>query len=59
METVVLLNTVKELLPTLRVPDVLHTNVHSLLDVAVADDFVYDDTNGTWRNIVDNTSAAK
>ena len=54
---VVPLDTVKELLPALRVPDVLNTDVHSLLDVAVADDLVDDDTHRTGGNVVDDTSA--
>ena len=56
---VVPLDTVKELLPALRVPDVLNTDVHPLLDVTVADDLVDDDANGAGSNIVDDTSPAR
>ena len=41
MRLVVPLDTVKELLPALRVPDVFNTDVHPLLNVAVADDLVH------------------
>lgn len=59
MQVMILLDAVKELLSALRVSDVLNTDVYSLLDVAVADDLVDNDTNGVWCNIVDDTSAAK
>ena len=58
MRVVVPLDTVKELLPALRVPDVLNPNVHPLLDVAVADDLVDDDANSTWGDVVDDTGPA-
>ena len=54
---VVPLDTVKELLPALRVPNVLNADVHPLLDVAVADNLVDDDTDSVGGDIVDDTSA--
>lgn len=38
-------------------PDVLNPDVHPLLDVAVANDLVDDDTDGIWCHVVDNTSS--
>ena len=58
MRFVVPLDTVKELLPALRVPDVLDTDVHPLLDVAVTDDLVHDHTNSAGGNVVDNPCPA-
>ena len=58
MRLVVPLDTVKELLPALRVPDVFNTDVHPLLNVAVADDLVHDHTNGAGSNVVDNPCPA-
>ena len=58
MRLVVPLDTVKELLPAFRVTDVLDTDVHALLDVAVADDLVDNDSDGVGGNVVDNTGPA-
>ena len=58
MRLVVPLDTVKELLPAFRVTDVLDTDVHALLDVAVADNLVDDNADRAGRDVVDNTSPA-
>lgn len=39
-------------------PDVLDSDVHSLLNVAVANDLVDDDTNSIWCDIVDDSSSS-
>ena len=57
MQLVVLLDPVKELLSAFRVLDMLDTDVYPLLDVAVADDLVDDDTHRTGGNVIDDTSA--
>jgi hypothetical protein len=56
---VVGLDTVEELLTALRVLDVLKTDVHTLLDVAVAHDLVHDDADSVWCNVVDDAGAAE
>lgn len=58
VEIVVPLDAVKELLSALRVPDVLHTDVYSLLNVTVTDDLVDDNTDGVGGDIVDDTGTA-
>ena len=56
MRLVVPLDAVEELLPALRVPDVLNPEVDTLLDVTVADDLVNDDTDCAGGHVVDDTS---
>lgn len=58
VEIVVPLDAVKELLSALRVSDVLHTDVYSLLDVTVTNDLVDDNTDGVGGDIVDDTGTA-
>ena len=58
VEIVVALDAVKEFLSALRVLNVLDTDVHPLLDVAVADDLVDNDSDGVGGNVVDNTGPA-
>ena len=55
---VVPLDAVEELLPALRVLDVLHTDVHALLNVAVANDLVDDNADRAGRDVIDDTSPA-
>lgn len=55
---VVRLYSVQELLTARRVSDMLHTQAHTLLDVSVPNDFVYDDTNSMWCDVVHDTCAA-
>jgi hypothetical protein len=56
---VVGLNTVEELLTALRVLDVLQTDVHALLDVAVAHDLIHDNADSVWCDVVDNAGATE
>ena len=58
MRIMVPLDTIKELLSTLRVPDVLNTDIHPFLNVAIADDLVDNDTNGRGGDVVDDTGPA-
>ena len=51
------LHPVQELLPALRVLDVLDPEVHPLLDVTVADDLVDNDTNSARGDIVDDAGS--
>lgn len=51
------LHPVQELLPALRVLDVLDPEVHPLLDITVANDLVDNDTNGTRGDIVDDAGS--
>lgn len=50
------LHPVQELLSTFRVFDVLDPDVHPLLDVSVANDFVDDDTNSTRGDVINDAS---
>jgi hypothetical protein len=50
------LHPVQELLPAFRVLHVLNTEVHPLLNVAVANNLVDDDTDSMGSDIVDNAS---
>ncbi len=59
MRVVVPLNTIQELLSALGMPDVLNSDVHPLLNVAVTNDLVNNDTDGIWCDIVDDTSSSK
>lgn len=54
----ILFDTVKELLAGAGVGDVLDTDVQTLLEVAVADALVDDDTDGGFGDVVDNAGLA-
>ncbi len=58
MSLVVVLDTVKELLSALGVPDVLYTDVNRLLQVTVADNLVDKDTDSVWGDVVNNSGPA-
>jgi hypothetical protein len=58
MLSMIRLHSVQELLTTCGVPDVLHTQAHTFLDVSVPNDFVYDDTNGTWCDVAHDACSA-
>jgi hypothetical protein len=49
------LDSVKELLSTFRVLDVLDSDVDSLLHVSTVNDLVADDTDGSGGDVVDDT----
>ena len=50
----VLLNTVKEDLATLRVLDMFHTDVYTLLNKSISDALVDEDANRAWSDVVDD-----
>jgi hypothetical protein len=58
MFSMIRLHSVQELLTTRRVSNVLHTQAHTLLDVSVSNDFVDDDTNGMWCDVVHDACSA-
>lgn len=57
LSSVVCLYTVQEFLSAFRVSDVLHSDVNSLFNIAVADNFVDDNTDSTRSNVVDDAGA--
>ena len=54
----VLLNTVKEDLATLRVLDMFHTDVYSLLNESISNALVDEDANRAWSDIVNDACSA-
>jgi len=58
MLSMIRLHSVQELLTTCRVPNVLHTQADTLLDVSVSNDVVYNDTNGMRCNVVHDACSA-
>jgi len=55
---VVCLHSVQELLTTCRMSNMLHTQAHTLLNVSVSNDLVYDNTNGVWCDVVHDACSA-
>ena len=53
-DLLVALHALEELLPALRVTNVLNSDVHSLFDVAIPDHLIHNDTNSMGSDIVDN-----
>lgn len=54
----ILLDTIKEDLATLRVLDMLDTDVYTLLNISISDAFVDEDANRPWADIVDDACSA-
>ena len=55
----IVFDALEELLPALRVTNVLNSDVHSLFDVAIPDHLIHNDTNSMGSDIVDNASSSK
>ena len=53
-DLLVALHALEELLPALRVTNVLNADVHSLFDIAIPDHLIHNDTNSMGSDIVDN-----
>jgi hypothetical protein len=53
---VIRLDAVQELLSAFRMSNMFHPYIYTLLDVTIANNFVDDDTDSPWSNIVNDTS---